>query len=296
MSRTIGRALEAARARLGASPAKRPDIEELVSRLAGVSRAQVHLLRDRGLTEAQWATLEAWLERRAAGEPVQYVTGRAAFRGIDLAVDPGVLVPRPETEGLVEVVIAVLREEAPRWPAPRVLDLGTGSGAIGLAIASEWPSASITATDVSAGALATAQANASALGLLGRVRFASGDWFDALEVGSRFEVIVANPPYIATRELDRLPREVSAYEPPAALCSGPSGLEDLRAIADGAPRHLVGGGLLALEVADSRAFEIEGWFEGGREWDGVKLIDDLGGRPRVLVARRTRGPAAAPAA
>jgi len=140
---TVAEALERAIARLTASPAPRADAEELVSRLLGMGRGEIHLHRGRSLAADEAACLEACLARRVAGEPVQYITGRAAFRGLDLAVNPGVLVPRPETEGLVEAVLGVLRDEAGRWPKPRVLDLGTGSGAIALAIASEWPAASV---------------------------------------------------------------------------------------------------------------------------------------------------------
>ena len=121
----------------------------------------------RTLTRVGSARLESWLARRAAHEPVQYITGRAAFRDLDLAVEPSVLIPRPETEGLVEAVLEVLRGEVQHWAAPRVLDLGTGSGAIALALATEWPAAVVTATDASAGALEVARANAAALELAG---------------------------------------------------------------------------------------------------------------------------------
>jgi len=291
---TVAEALERAIARLTASPAPRADAEELVSRLLGMGRGEIHLHRGRSLAADEAACLEAWLARRVAGEPVQYITGRAAFRGLDLAVNPGVLVPRPETEGLVEAVLGVLRDEAGRWPKPRVLDLGTGSGAIALAIASEWPAASVSASDASEAALATARANAAALGLAERVRFARGDWFEAVGGDERFEVVVSNPPYVATGESDQLPPDVRGFEPAQALFSGATGLDALREIVDEAPLHLVAGGLLALELAEMRATEVAGWLEGAHDWSGVTLLDDLAGRPRVLLARRERGPAIAP--
>ena len=294
MAGTVAQALERAIARLGASPAPRADAEELVSRLLGLGRGEIHLHRGRPLAAAEVARLEAWVARRVAGEPVQYITGRAAFRGLDLAVNPAVLVPRPETEGLVEAVLGVLRAEAGRWPRPRVLDLGTGSGAIALAIASEWPAATVAASDASEAALATARANASALGLEERVRFALGDWFEAVGGDERFEVVVSNPPYVATGEWDQLPPDVRGFEPHQALFSGATGLEALREIVDEAPRHLVAGGLLALELAEMRAEEVAAWLEGAHDWGGVTLLDDLAGRPRVLLARRERGPAIAP--
>jgi release factor glutamine methyltransferase len=294
MSHTVADALKHALTHLHDSPSARTDAEELVSRLLGMGRGQVRAALDRPLAAGEMERLEAWLARRARGEPVQYITGRAAFRGLDLAVNPAVLVPRPETEGLVEAVLGVLRDEARRWTTPRVLDLGTGSGAIALALASEWPAAQVTASDASDAALETARANARALGLEDRIRFMLGDWFGAVGGDERFEVIVSNPPYIATGEWDQLPEDVRGFEPQHALFSGATGLEALREIVDDAPLHLVAGGLLALELAEMRAAEVAGWLEGAHDWSGVTLLDDLSGRPRVLLARRERGPAIAP--
>jgi len=189
----------------------------------------------------------------------------------------------------------VLRVESERWKRPRVLDLGTGSGAIALAIASEWPAAMVAASDSSREALETARRNALALGLEGRVAFHQGDWFEAVAADERFEVVVSNPPYIAADERDELPADVRAFEPEAALFSGPSGLDALREIADQAPRYLVAGGLLALELAEKRADEVAAWLDGAHDWTGVTVLDDLAGRPRVLLARRQSGPAIAPA-
>lgn len=283
MAATIASALRSALDRLAALPSPRSDAEELLSRLLGLARSQLHLQGARALTDPEVARLEAWLARRVAHEPVQYITGRAAFRGLDLAVGPGVLIPRPETEGLVEAVLGELRAAA--WPAPRVLDLGTGSGAIALAIAAEWPAAVLTATDASAAALERARANATALGLAARVRFASGGWFEAVGEDDRYEVVVSNPPYIAADEWDALPEDVRGFEPSAALLAGPRGLDDLRAIVDAAPRHLVAGGLLALELAEMRAAEVAGWLIGSSAWERVEVRPDLAGRPRCLLAR-----------
>jgi len=295
MDRTIGDALDSARSRLSALPNAASDAEELVSRLLGVGRTDLHLRRRESMPAELWHRLDLWLAQRAAGKPVQYITGRAAFRSLDLGVGPSVLVPRPETEQLVEAVLAVLREELHRWPMPRVLDLGTGSGAIALAIAREWPTAAVFATDASDRALETARGNAAAVGLEGRVDFRRGDWFDAIGGDDRFEVIVSNPPYIATGEAASLPVDVRDHEPPEALYSGETGLEDLRAIVDEAPRHLVAGGLLALELAETRASEVAAWLDGAHDWRGVDLRDDFTGRPRILLARREAGPAIAPA-
>jgi len=295
MQRTIADALQSAKSRLSASSSADSDAEELLGRLLEMSRVELQQRREEPLSPELWQKLDSWLRRRVAGQPVQYITGRAAFRSLDLAVDGSVLIPRPETEQLVEAVLGVLRDELMRWAAPRVLDLGTGSGAIALSIAREWPQAIVTASDASVDALATAQANAAALGLEGRVRFLQGNWFDAVEADERFEVVVSNPPYIATIEEELLPRDVRDFEPPQALFSGETGLESLREIIDEAPRHLVTDGLLALELAEMRAREVAAWLEGAHDWRDVDLRDDLSGRPRVLLARRERGPAIAPA-
>jgi release factor glutamine methyltransferase len=292
---TIAQALASTVSRLaGKTPSPQAEAEELLGRLLGLPRPQLYLDRERALTPAEQARLETWIERRLAGKPVQYITGRAAFRGHDLGVSPAVLIPRPETEWLVEAVLEILRGER-GWSAPRVLDLGTGSGAIALAIAAEWPAAVVTATDVSPAALAIASANAAALGLAGRLRVLEGHWFDAIGLDDRFEVVVANPPYVADAEAELLPEDVRGHEPGQALFSGPTGLEALREIVDLAPRHLVTHGLLALELAEMRAVEVAAWLEGDRDWQSVELRDDLAGRPRILLARRQQGPAIAPA-
>lgn len=292
---TIAAALAAATARLSASECADTDAAELLSRALGVGLGELRALGGRPLTDAQAATFARWVARRAAGEPVQYVTGRAAFRDLDLAVDRRVLVPRPETEGLVEAVLETLAAERERWPAPRVLDLGTGSGAIALALAHEWPAAAVTAADLSADALAVARANADACGLAARVAFAEGEWFGAVPPDERFEVIVSNPPYIAESEAAALPADVREWEPHLALFSGADGLDAVREIVDDAPRHLVAGGLLAMELDETRAREVAAWLEGAHDWARVEVRDDLSGRPRVLLARRESGPAIAPA-
>ena len=294
--KTVGHCLESTIARLQPGGEHvRTDAEELLGRLLGRSRTQLYLDRDRQVTPEDVTTLERWIQRRLDGEPVQYITGRAAFRGLDLRVTPDVLIPRPETELLVESVLETLRVERARWTSPRLLDLGTGSGAIALALAMEWADAQITATDQSEAALDVARRNAAELGLGDRVRFLRGRWLDAVPADERFEVVVSNPPYIADSERDALPRDVRDHEPSSALFSGPSGLEDLRSIVEDAPRHLIGGGLLALELAEARAQEVSSWLEGAHDWQGVEVRDDLAGRPRILLARRQTGPAIAPA-
>ena len=284
---TIGEALRWTRNRLdGGSASPMAEAEELVGRLVSLGRVELHQASARPLELQDLTRLEQWVARRLAAEPIQYITGRAAFRDLDLKVTPDVLVPRPETEVLVEQVLQVLREERDRWPAPRVLDLGTGSGAIALSIAGEHPTSIVTGTDRSARALEIARENAAPLRLKRPVRMLLGSWFEAVDASERFEVVVSNPPYVAEHERELLPHDVREHEPGLALFSGETGLEALREIVDGAPRHLAPRGLLALETAEARAAEVLAWLRESGTWREPRMVEDLTGRPRVVLARR----------
>ena len=236
--------------------------------------------------------------RRARGEPLQYVVGSWAFRDLALLVDPRVLIPRPETEQTVEVA---LREAARlglrtggRGPwegtetTAHVADLGTGSGAIALALATRLPDAQVWATDRSAAAVAVARANLAGAGSAAtRVRVAEGDWFDALprDLRASFDVIVSNPPYLAERELADLPPEVAHYEPISALVSGPTGLEAIEHLIAASPEYLTPGrGTLVLEIAPHQSVAARELAEGAG-FAEVLVERDLAGRERVLVAR-----------
>jgi len=241
--------------------------------------------------------LREMLRRRIAGEPLQYVLGGWGFRGLDLFVDRRVLIPRPETEYVVEVAL----EEAARsglqrsrrrialvepTPHSAVADIGTGSGAIALAIAAELPQVEVWATDVSADALAVARANVSGCAAT-RVRIADpGEWFDPLPAQLRgsLRLIVSNPPYVAEHEVAELPREVAAHEPRRALVSGPSGTEAIETLLRLAPDWLAPGASFVCEIAPHQADAMSAHAHalGYRE---VIVRDDLTGRPRVLVAR-----------
>ena len=231
------------------------------------------------------------LGRRESGEPVQYVLGHWAFRKLDLIVDRRVLIPRPETEVVVEVALAELALFAPagtEGAPPVVVDLGTGSGAIALSIATERPDVEAWATDVSGEALAVASANLAGLGAQagGRVRLAQGSWWSALPVGLKGSVnlAVANPPYVAEGEVPDLPEEVSRWEPRLALVSGPTGLEALEAIVSEAPEWLSERSTLVAEIAphQSGAAKNLALAAGFRD---VVVRNDLAGRERVLVAK-----------
>jgi release factor glutamine methyltransferase len=233
-------------------------------------------------TERVVAYLDAMVARRSTGEPLQYVVGRWGFRGLDLYVDHRVLIPRPETEVLVDVALEALRGRT----EPTVVDLGTGSGAIALAIATETVDAHVWATDASADALAVARANLAGIGRAAtRVRLVEGSWFAPLppDLGGRVDVVVTNPPYVAEHEVPDLPPEVAHWEPRAALVAGETGLEQLQAIVAGAREWLVPGGAVVAEIAPHQAeAAVVLAYSGG--FTDVEILPDLTGRPRVLRA------------
>lgn len=258
--------------------------EWLLAHVLDCGRLDLYLQHDRPLESAQIDRYRAAVRRRAAGEPVQYITGRAAFRGLDLAVDRRVLIPRPETEVLVGEVLAWARAEAGRGRAPdggwRLLDVGTGSGAIAIALAAELDGVRWTAgLDRSRDALDVARANAARAGG-GRVRWIAGDLLEAVRSGAGLDAIVANPPYVAAGARVDLPQEVAEWEPGGALFAGPRGDEALaRLVADAAAR-LRPGGLLALETGDGQVTGVRDRVEAtaGLRW--ITDFRDHAGVPR----------------
>jgi release factor glutamine methyltransferase len=237
----------AARSLIGHSDSPRLDAQLLLAQVLGVGRTALIADGDRALDAAVFGAFELAIARRRSGVPVAYLTGRREFWSLELEVTPAVLVPRPETELLVELALARLPEDR----ASSVLDLGTGSGAIALAIAHERPRAAVTAVDLSPEALAVATANARTLGIQ-RIEWCQGSWFSAVP-GRRFDVIVSNPPYVAA---DDPALAALGAEPRLALTPGPTGLEALAAIAAGAARHLELGGWLILEHGAGQAAEV----------------------------------------
>jgi release factor glutamine methyltransferase len=232
------------------------------------------------------AHLDAMVARRRAGEPLQYVLGRWGFRHLDLAIDRRVLIPRPETEMVVDVALELLGAQVAEGLPIAVADLGTGSGAIGLALADELPleGTTIWITDVKEDALDVARANLAGIGRPAtNVRVAAGSWFAALDPVSRFDVIVANPPYVAEGS-DEVEQAVAEHEPADALFAGPDGLDALRVIVGGAPHHLVAGGWLVVEIGAGQGRAVEALFAAS----GFRQIDvrrDLAGRDRIVLGR-----------
>jgi release factor glutamine methyltransferase len=235
------------------------------------------------------AHVRSMTSRRASGEPLQYALGEWSFRGLDLFVDRRVLIPRPETEQTAEVAIelaAMLGTQKSARKPSLVADLGTGSGAIALAMAMEVPEANVWATDISADALAVARANLASIGSHAtRVRLVEGDWFDALprELQGQLHVVVANPPYVSEAEFERLPDEIRDYEPRVALVSGPTGLEHLERLLVDAPGWLQPSGSIVLEIAPDLAHRTRDVALGAGYRD-VTITPDLAGRDRVLSA------------
>jgi len=233
------------------------------------------------------AYFEDMVSRRAAGEPLQYVLGRWGFRQLDLMVDRRALIPRPETEQVVEVALAELR--AMGSPATAVVaDLGTGSGAIALSLAKEGKVGAVWATDLSPDAIAVARANLAGLGgsAAPRVRLEVGSWWEALpsDLKGRLDLVVSNPPYVSTAEMGELPEVVAGWEPHLALAAGPDGLDALEVIVRGAPKWLARPGRLVVELAPHQAAGVAALaLEVG--FDEVVVRADLAGRDRALVGR-----------
>lgn len=271
--------LDEAATRLGS----KVDARRIVERAGGFEGADFHAGLDEPVTTRALAFFDSMVERRAAGEPLQYVLGAWGFRSLDLYVDRRVLIPRPETEQVVEVALAELRGLGSEKPV--VVDLGTGSGAIALSVAVEVPAAQVWATDASGDALAVARANLAGIGrAASRVRLEEGSWFAALPglLQGRVDLVVSNPPYVADSE--ELPPEVVDWEPVDALFSGPTGLESVRAILEEAPRWLARPGVCVLEIAPHQADDgVAAAYACG--FVEAKVHPDLAGRPRALAAR-----------
>ncbi|RZL94091.1 MAG: peptide chain release factor N(5)-glutamine methyltransferase [Variovorax sp.] len=267
MSTTLAQALRAATA-LGVD---RLDAQLLLLHALGRpvhERAWLLAHDTDALPDAAWQAFQSLCARRGSGEPAAYLLGEKEFHGLTLAVDPRVLVPRPDTETLVDWALALV----PDTHAPRLLDLGTGSGAIALALQHARPDATIEAVDASADALEVARANARRLGL--PVRFAQADWLAGAATG--YDLIVSNPPYVAA---DDAHLAALRHEPLAALASGPDGLADLRRIVEAAPRHLKDGGWLLLEHGFDQAEAVRALLV-AQGFTDVQSRDDLAGIAR----------------
>ncbi|MCX6943873.1 MAG: peptide chain release factor N(5)-glutamine methyltransferase [Opitutales bacterium] len=258
----------------------RLNAELLVGHALALKRMQLYLQFERPLSAPELESIRTLVRRRGLREPVQYILGETDFFGLKLKVDRRALIPRPETERLLELVTGRLGT-----PPAAILDLGTGSGAIALALAKHYPAARVTAVDLSAQALALAQENTAACGLAGQLTLLQSSWFDGLPPGGCFDLIVANPPYLSAEETALAAPEVRAHEPMQALTAAEDGLADLRKILADAARFLAPGGMLALETGIAQhaalaALAVPAGFL------RTESLPDLTGRDRFFLAWR----------
>lgn len=262
----------------------RADSTLLLRFVLDIPHAEFLAYRERPLTRAQTEKFNALIQERRRGKPIQYITGTQEFFGLEFRVTPDVLIPRSETEHLVEAAIERLKDHA----APRVADIGTGSGCIAVALVHALPHAEIVAVDISEAALAVAKENAQHNGVERRVHFVRSDLMDLVAdecANASFDAIVSNPPYVAEADRKTLAKEVRDFEPAQALFSGATGLEIYpRLIAQAVPL-LVPGGWLLMEIGQGQREPVAAML---RDWDEVDFVSDLQGIPRVAIARNNR--------
>lgn len=262
-------------------PSPRLNAELLVLFVLERERAYLYAHPERELSEEEEFQYEKIIHERARGVPTQYITGHQEFWGLDLLVSPAVLIPRPETEHVVETVLELVKERSPE-AGLKLIDVGTGSGAIALALASELPHAEIHACDISEDALEMARANAARLGMDGRITFRKSDLLAAY-AGEQFDFVVSNPPYVGELEADKVQKQVREHEPKIAVFSGAEGLDIYRRLIPQARQALRPGGELVVEIGFSTEEEVKDLLQ---EWSNVQTTADLQGIPRVISARR----------
>lgn len=283
MGVTVQAVVRECEARLQGVDSPRLSAQVLAAEVLGLTRVGLSLERERALTPQETERIRTLAARRATGEPLAYILGRREFYGLDFAVTPDVLIPRPETEHVIEAALAAYSTDAPL----RFADLGTGSGILAVTLAHCFPRASGLAVDLSGPALAVARRNAVTHGVDDRIAFVQGDFTGPLLETGRFDLIATNPPYVTDEEYAQASREVTGFEPKTALVSGPEGLDHVRAMLPRALEALRSGGLLLMEIGCGQA-------------EGVKIITskqclesrdfgvikDLAGHDRVVSLRR----------
>jgi len=254
--------------------------EVLVFHVLGCDRAYLFAHPERELSDAEQEQYEGLIRRRVSGEPLQYLTGHQEFWKADFLVNPAVLIPRPETEHVVEAVLNLVRYFA-MGPLLKLIDVGTGSGAIAVSLARELPQAEVHAVDLSEAALEVARLNARRMGVL--VNFALGDVLANVVRDANFDFVVSNPPYVGLNERDKVQAVVRDYEPPIAVFAGDDGLDIIRRLIPQAFEALRDGGWLLMEIGYSQLEAVKALLVA---WDNVHAVADLAGIPRVVVARK----------
>ncbi len=257
----------------------RMNAEVLLMFTLGCDRAHLYAYPEREFAPEEFTRYDEALSQRAHGVPAQYITGHQEFWGMDLVVSPAVLIPRPETEHLIETVTPL----AHKVHKPRIIDVGTGSGAIALALAKELPNAEIHATDISPPVLEIAKANAARHQLEARIHFHQTDLLAEFK-NAEFDFVVSNPPYVGECEADEVQLEVRTFEPRSAVFAGPTGLEVIHRLIPQARTALKSGGWLVIEISGTIVEGVRSALSG---WNEVDVVNDLQGTPRVAVARRS---------
>jgi release factor glutamine methyltransferase len=282
---TIAEALKEAGERLRAAsvPNDLLDAQTLLAEAGGFDRTYLIINFNQQLSEGILSAFRTMVDRRAAGEPLQYITGRQEFFGLDFEVTPEVLIPRPETELIVEEAIRVVQQDGVARPV--IVDVGAGSGCIAVALARELADARVIASDVSEAALRVARRNAARHGLGDRVDFIASDLLDAFAEEEFADFILSNPPYVSEKEMPSLQREVRDWEPRAALTDSNDGLSLYRRLFKDAPSRLRPGGHLICEMGYTQSEMISNMID-RRVWGAPKLLDDLQGIPRTIVLRK----------
>ena len=277
-------ALHEAIQRLGAErvPSPRLNAELLLMFTLDCDRAYLHAHPERNLTIDEQDRYEAALKERSRGVPAQYITGHQEFWGMDFIVSPAVLIPRPETEHLIETLLGLVKAGTLEGQ-PRIVDVGTGSGCIALALAKELPGAEIHATDISPAALEIARANAARHNLQDRVQFHQADLLEGIQPD--FDFMVSNPPYVGNSEEDQVQLEVRKFEPRNAVFAGPGGTEVIARLIQQARAALRPAGWLVMEISGTIAGDVERLLN---DWEEVRMIPDLQGIPRVARARNPK--------
>jgi release factor glutamine methyltransferase len=247
-------------------------------------RAYFYAHPERELSDDEQSRYEAVINERARGVPSQYIIGHQEFWGMDFLVNPSVLIPRPETEHIIETTLELIRNQPDLSPTLKIVDVGTGSGAIALALAKELPQAGVLAVDVSAAALEVAGANAVRLELDSRVRFAESDVLAEIDRNGTFDFVVSNPPYVGLNEADKVQDVVKKFEPREAVFAGDDGMSVICRLIPQAREALRSGGWLLMEIGFSMSRAVMALLE--PDWDEVHAVPDLAGIPRVVVARK----------
>jgi release factor glutamine methyltransferase len=266
-------------------PSPRLNAELLLLFVLSRERAYLYAHPERELTPDEQSNFDEVVRERARGCPTQYITGHQEFWGLDLLVSPAVLIPRPETEHVVETVLELVKEY--RFDGPgrlKLVDVGTGSGCIALALASELPHAEIHACDISEEALEIARVNAARLALGGRVLFRKSDLL-SVYAGEHFDFVISNPPYVGECDADKVQKQVREFEPKVAVFSGHEGMEIYRRLVPQAHKHLRPGGWLVAEIGYSEEDNVRNLLAG---WAQIQVTPDLQGIPRVVAARKTQ--------